>query len=179
MATLTEKQEAIKAVLGSTEAIRKFVQEEDIHLEELRTYISNLSSVVTALEEEKKQEAIDSVKSKLEAFRAELALSGLNQTEINNILGIGKTPSGEKPKKGESKAEVKKVQYKFVWTKEDGSEGSATRGTKGPLHDAEMKAYMKSKGYFAKDIKGNVIFEDGVEKTSLQAWVNAEGLEPV
>lgn len=179
MATLTENQQAIKSVLGSTEAIRKFVQDEEIKLEALRTYASNLASVIESLDAEAKDAVKDEAKALLEKARTMLALKNFDPSEINNILGIGNTSSGDKPKKGEPKPEVKKVQYKFVWTKEDGSEGSVTRGTKGPLHDAEMKAYMKDKGYFAKDIKGNVILEDGVEKTSLQAWVNAEGLEPV
>lgn len=123
MATLTEKQEAVKEILGSTDSIRKFVQDGGIHLEDLRTYISRLEAVEKLLEESKKKEAIENAKAKLDSAREELALSGFSKSEIASILGVGTTskqgPEENNKKRGASKGIVR---AKYIFPLLDGTE---------------------------------------------------------
>lgn len=181
MATLTEKQETMKEVLGSTNSIRKFVQDGNISLENLRMYISGLQSVVTSLEEAEEKEAIETAKAELASIREKLALKNFTPERINDILGVSNTSSSSESKKDKTKSDSNtvSVQYKFTWTKEDGTPETKVRATKGPVNDEGMKAYMMEKGYFATKENGEFILDNGVKKTSLQAWVKAENLQPV
>lgn len=124
MATLTEKHKVVKEVLGSTESIRKFVQDEDIHLEDLRVYISRLENVEKSLEESKKKEAIENAKAKLDSAREELALSGFSKSEIENILGV---PSNQGFEEGSKKRGASKgiVRAKYIFPLLDGTESEA------------------------------------------------------
>lgn len=143
MATLTEKQEAVKEVLGSTDAIRNFVRDNEIHLEELRGYISRLESVVKSLEETKKREAIETAKTRLEQLRSELALSGLSGEEIASLLGLGNSATKE-PSKSERKG-APKAKYIFPLGNNRYSEPTVTTGVK--KEDSELMIACKAAGY--------------------------------
>lgn len=171
MATLTEKQEAVKEILGSTDSIRKFVQAEGIHLEELKGYVNLLQIVIKEEEEKARVELDKEIESTFSIMRAKLIDFGYTPDEADKRLG--KNSSGSESKSGNSKTNSIPVKYKFSWTKKDGSKDEKERGVKGQIKDESMKAYMDEKEYFNIDEKTKN------KSYSLQKWVNAEGLKPV
>lgn len=168
MATLTEKHDAVKDILGSTEAIRGFVQDKEISLEELKGYLNKIQSVIKEEEEKAKIVLDKEIETTLSTLRAKLINLGYKTDEADEKLGL--TSSGSGPNKDKGPSKTSPVRYKFSWVKRDGTPDEKERGVKGQIKDEDMKAYMDEKGYFHIDAKTN-------EKVySLQTWVNKENL---
>ncbi|WP_429025308.1 hypothetical protein [Aeromonas media] len=171
MATLTEKQEAVKEILGSTDSIRDFVQDKKINLEELKGYLNKIQSVIKEEEDKEKIKLDKEIETTLSILRAKLINLGYKSDEADKKLG--KSPSDSDPNKDKGESKPSPVRYKFSWVKQDGTPSEKERGVQGQIKDEDMKAYMDDKGYFSIDEKTQ-------KKTySLQKWVSTEGLRPV
>lgn len=160
MATLTEKQQMIKQVLGSTESIRKFVQDEGISIIDLKGYISRLEAVEKVLEESKKKEAKRDALTKLDSIRAELALNGFSKDEIDNILGAGGSGTDDS---GAKRGGVKGVvRPKYIFPLLDGSSSEPISTVGNRKEDSPVMQACKAKGY-----------------SKLSEWVIGDNISPV
>jgi uncharacterized protein Smg (DUF494 family) len=130
MVTLTEKQEAMKEILGSKESIRKFVRDEGIHTEDLENYASFILAVVLEEKEAKKNKIKLDAKKEQERLIVEnqklrdtLALAGFNAQEIDETLGaqlsLGRNVDSGSKKRGASKGIVR---AKYIFPLLDGTE---------------------------------------------------------
>ena len=185
MATLTEKQEAVKEVLGSKSSIRRFAADTNLHLEDLKRFITLIQGVIDD-EEEAKKKLADNVAKSMQELRVKLVGGGYSETEATKMLAALSNNSDVQVTSGSNsvdggkvkadRATLKKYEFEFTWK---GKDYKATRTAGGRLTD-EWKEYMSEKGYFTKDEKGEFILDDNGNKIpSLKAWVDAEKLQPI
>lgn len=171
MATLTEKQEAVKEILGSKESIRKFVRDGGIHLEDLENYSALILAVVLEekeakrnqikLDAQKEQERLIDENQKL---REKMALAGFNTQEINEALGVPlnskskHTSDGDSKKRGALKGIVR---AKYIFPLLDGtkSEPLAIQGQR--KKDSPVMLACVAAGYDSLSawVKGDATIE--------------------
>lgn len=160
MATLAEKQEAVKEILGSRESLRRFVKDAEIHIEDLETYSAIILSIILEEKEARVVKVKRDAQNTIQKLREQMALAGLTSDEIDDALGVSSSErnkqsfGGVSKKRGASKGIVR---AKYIFPLLDGTESEPLAVQGNRKSDSPVMLACTAAGY-----------------TSLSAWVKGD-----